>query len=310
MYKITILVAIASLMSLSACQGELDFKKTKGGMPYKIYEKNKKGKKLEYLNIVKAHVIRQVKDSVAYDSHESFPYYFSLDTVTKPYDQSEVLKTLKVGDSVIMVQLADTLMKRIPNFSTRFKKGDKFTVTYTILDVFTNEDSAIADFERERDLFIAREGKVIEDYLKKNNLTASKVGRGVYVNVTEEGTGPMIDSGNFVSLLYKGTSFSGKQFDTNINNPQNPDPLSFTVDVDQMMPGFHDGVKAFRKGGRGIVYIPSMLGYAGNSPTPDIKPFEHVFFEIEILDVKKERPSRGEMMMPPVQDTSHQGHGH
>ena len=46
-----------------------------------------------------------------------------------------------------------------------------------------------------------------------------------------------------------------------------------------------------RKGGKGKIYIPSLLGY-GAAPPPGgpIKPYDHLIFEVEITDVQAKAP--------------------
>jgi FKBP-type peptidyl-prolyl cis-trans isomerase len=103
--------------------------------------------------------------------------------------------------------------------------------------------------------------------------------------------------------MYKGQTFSGKVFDTNMDTSfKHTDPLAFTVGVGQMIRGFDEGVRFLGKGGKGRIYIPSTLAYGAQSPSPDIKPFENLMFDVEVLDIQDKAPAQPGM--PPMVDTT------
>jgi FKBP-type peptidyl-prolyl cis-trans isomerase len=58
-----------------------------------------------------------------------------------------------------------------------------------------------------------------------------------------------------------------------------------------MIKGFDEAMPYLRKGGKGKIYIPSLLGY-GAAPPPGgpIKPYDHLIFEVEITDVQAKAP--------------------
>lgn len=92
---------------------------------------------------------------------------------------------------------------------------------------------------------------------------------------------------------------SGKVFDSNTDSAFNHlGPLSFTVGIGQMIKGFDEGVRFMKKGGKAKIYIPSVLAYAGNPPSPEIKPYENLVFEVTVLDVQDSAPARVPGMSP------------
>src|SRR4030095_4419693 len=109
------------------------FKKTNGGMAYKVYPGN--GKNLKVGDIIKVQVIQKIKDSVAIDTHKKIPWYTRVDSVDTAYDIAEVWRHLKIGDSIVTVQMIDTFIKRAPDrVPPHFKNGDKITTSYKIID--------------------------------------------------------------------------------------------------------------------------------------------------------------------------------
>jgi len=293
-------LVVLILVLIVSCKNDLSFKKTRGGMPYKVFPGNN-GKNLKVGDIIKVQVIQKIKDSVAVDTHNKIPWYTRVDSVESAYDIAEIWRNLKTGDSIVTVQMIDTFIKRSPErVPHQFKNGDKISTSYKIIDAFPNMEAYQADFKNEQDKYLAGEIREIESYLAKKNIKAQKTGRGTFVEIKNPGTGAPIDSGKYVTLNYTGTSYSGKVFDSNIiDSFGHKQPLAFTVDVTPMgVSAFHEGIKLLKKGGSGTFYIPSMLAYGGNAPTPDIKPYEHLIFDIEVVDVKDKAPEVNNGMPP------------
>jgi len=99
------------------------------------------------------------------------------------------------------------------------------------------------------------------------------------------GDGPKVDSGKQVSVLYTGKFFpSGKVFESNATGPRT-EPIKFVVGAKGgMIQGWDDGLRLFKKGGKGTLYIPAFLGYDARQG-PGGKPFENLIFDVEIVDV-------------------------
>ncbi len=291
----SILSMTALAIMVSSCSNT-DFKKTKGGMPYKVFASSS-GTKIEPGNFVKANVIYKIKDSTAFNSYGSFPVYFQVNP-SQPYDISEVLPTLKKGDSVYAVQLIDTFMARTPSqpLPPQYKKGDKITTSMKILEVFKTPDAMQKDEESEKAGFLKGEDAEVKSYLSKHNIDAQKLPGGTYVQVTAPGQGPAVQDGKFISIMYKGSTFAGKVFDTNMDPSfGHTQPLSFVLGNGGMIKGFNDGLQVLKKGSKARIFIPSMLGYGAQPPSPAIKPFENLIFDVEVLDVQDKAPARKEM---------------
>jgi FKBP-type peptidyl-prolyl cis-trans isomerase FkpA len=226
------------------------------------------------------------------------PAYIPITSYTEPYDISELWTKLKLGDSIVTVQMMDTFIKRSPGgVPPNFKKGDRVVTTVKILQIFESDSLARIDEKKNTDEMIAKEVVFLEKYLAEKNISAQKTASGAWVQIINPGTGNPIDSGKFVSVNYTGTSFSGKKFDSNIDSAfGHVQPLQFIVGSGQMIKGFDEGVRFMKLGGTAKVYVPSMLGYGGNpDPRSGIKPFEHLIFDLTVTDVKDKAPNRAEM---------------
>lgn len=295
-----LLFALLSAAILAACS-KASYRKTKGGMPYQLF-KGKDTQQVRPGTFIKVSFTQEIKDSVYFSTPAGMPEYRQVDPLqVQPYDVSELWAGLHVGDSIVCTQLIDTFIRRDPTrIPPQFKKGDKIVSYYKILAVFPNDSLARLDYENTTKEFRAAETRTIEQFLADKKLSAEKTASGVMVEVFNPGTGNKADSGNYVSVKYTGTSWSGKKFDSNVDSSfGHTEPLNFVMGTGSMIPGFEDALKLLAPGGKAKAYIPSSLGYGGNPRSPNIKPYEILVFEMELLDVKDKMPTRQEMQQQP-----------
>lgn len=301
------IIFTAGAALLMASCNQVDFKKTKGGMPYKLFA-SKSGKKVENGKFVKAQVVQKIKDSVLLNTYTALPVYFQVNPTEAKYDISELFTSLKEGDSVYAVQAMDTFIKRSPMIvqQTPYRNGDKITTSIKILKVFDSANDYRQDEEKEKMAIVKKEEAAVKDYLAKNNINAQRTGSGTYVEVQNPGTGEPVVPGKQVSVKYKGQTFGGKVFDSNLDTSfGHTDPLGFTVGVGQMIKGFDEGVQLLKEGGKARIFIPSMLAYGAQPPSPSIKPFEHLIFDVEVVDVSN---APAQPAFPPQVDTNRAPH--
>ena len=154
------------------------------------------------------------------------------------------------------------------------------------MNVFNNVSLVDADYKKEQDIEKNKEIADIAAYLAKNKITAVKSPEGVFVVVKEAGDASnKIDSGKIASVFYKGYTFKGVVFDSNLTPKDSVlKPYDVKVGTGSVIPGWDIGLKYFAKGGKGSLYIPSMLAY-GPQANGNIKAYENLAFDIEIKDV-------------------------
>ncbi len=249
-------LALSALAILSACNST-DYKKTASGIMYKIISTGKQGEQVKNGEILKIHYSQKLNDSLMFSSFNSIPTYAKVDSVGPIYSPAEVLPFLHAGDSVIIVQLADTIMKKMPPGSpSQLKKGDKIVLTLKVQEIIKSDELAQADQAKELASQTTRESASIQNYLSTNKVNTQKTPGGVFVDVKSVGDGPAVDSGKYVSVMYTGKLFpSGKVFETNAGK----EPIRFTVNAGQVIPGWDEGLKLLKKGGKATYNIPSTL---------------------------------------------------
>ena len=135
------------------------------------------------------------------------------------------------------------------------------------------------DIEMEKSGEAAKGIQQMEDYLKKNNIDAQKTGKGTFVQILQQGTGPQADSGKYVTVKY-----AGRFLETDSLFQES----SFTFQLGQgrVINGWDEGMRLFKEGGKGTLYIPGFRAYGKNPPQGSpFKPFEALKFDIELLKV-------------------------
>ncbi|MFY9826560.1 MAG: FKBP-type peptidyl-prolyl cis-trans isomerase [Thermoanaerobaculia bacterium] len=121
-----------------------------------------------------------------------------------------------------------------------------------------------------------------EAYLAKNKerpgvkTTAS----GLQYEVLTEGTGPMPKPTDSVTVNYKGTLMDGSVFDSSYDRKE---PVTFVLN--QVIPGWTEGVQLMKVGSKYKFYIPSALGYGERGAGNTIGPNSPLIFEVELLSI-------------------------
>lgn len=120
--------------------------------------------------------------------------------------------------------------------------------------------------------------QAIEAYLAANSLTATRTGSGLHYIITDPGSGTSFPAANSrVTVGYRGYYLNGVVFD------QSPPGQPATFFLNQVIAGWQEGIRLFRKGGKGILLIPSSLAY-GPFPPAGIPPNAVMAFDVELVD--------------------------
>lgn len=101
---------------------------------------------------------------------------------------------------------------------------------------------------------------------------------GLVFIVLTEGEGPMPVDGQHVKLKYRGTFSDGTVFDATGS------PIEFGVN--EVTPGFSEGLKMMRPGGKYRIVMPASLGYGAEGIPGAIPGNAALDFTVELIEVK------------------------
>lgn len=131
--------------------------------------------------------------------------------------------------------------------------------------------AAAQDNQKEGDAFLA-ENK------KKDGVVTLK--SGLQYKILKAGKGQKPKETDTVEVNYKGTLISGKVFDSS----QSGQPASFKVN--QVIPGWQEGLKLMPVGSKWQIIIPPGLAYGQQGAGKDIGPNTTLIFEVELVGIK------------------------
>lgn len=103
---------------------------------------------------------------------------------------------------------------------------------------------------------------------------------GLQYQVLEMGDGARPAATDKVTVHYRGTLLNGEEFDSSYSRGE---PISFALD--QVIPGWTEGVQLMPVGSKFMFYIPPNLAYgpAGGGP---IGPNATLIFQVELLGIE------------------------
>jgi FKBP-type peptidyl-prolyl cis-trans isomerase len=121
-----------------------------------------------------------------------------------------------------------------------------------------------------------------EAFLAKNKERAGvkTTASGLQYEVMKEGTGPQPKATDTVTVHYQGTLMDGTEFDSSYKRGE---PATFVLN--QVIPGWTEGVQLMKVGSKYKFYIPAALGYGDRGAGGVIGPNAPLIFEVELISV-------------------------
>src|SRR5690606_36602542 len=97
--------------------------------------------------------------------------------------------------------------------------------------------------------------KMIQEYLKKNNIKAQKTASGLYYKIDAPGEGEVIKPGQTAQVLYIGKLLNGNVFDANMGpEAKRSEPLAVEVGKGRVIKGWDEGLLLLKKGSKATFY--------------------------------------------------------
>ncbi len=117
---------------------------------------------------------------------------------------------------------------------------------------------------------------LIREYIEDNMLDAQSTGSGLYYIIEEPGGDAKPTLQDQIAIIYTGRLLNGFEFDSS-NGQAVQFPLANLIE------GWQEGIPLFGKGGKGVLIVPSHLGY-GSRPVGTIPANSVLEFDIELVD--------------------------
>lgn len=104
------------------------------------------------------------------------------------------------------------------------------------------------------------------------------------VSDIKAGEGATATPADQVTVQYTGVgASSGKEFDSSWSNGGQP----ITFGLNQVIPGWTQGMDGMKEGGRRLLVIPASLAYGNQPPSPAIQSGETLVFVVDLIKVTK-----------------------
>jgi FKBP-type peptidyl-prolyl cis-trans isomerase FklB len=122
-----------------------------------------------------------------------------------------------------------------------------------------------------------------EDFLAKNKSESGVVttASGLQYRTNVEGSGVNPDENDEVTVHYEGKLTDGTIFDSSIKRGE---PATFGLN--QVIPGWTEGLQLMKEGGKTTFFIPQQLAY-GQQDMGTIPAYSTLIFEVELIKVNK-----------------------
>ncbi|MEE4295325.1 MAG: FKBP-type peptidyl-prolyl cis-trans isomerase [Wenzhouxiangella sp.] len=115
----------------------------------------------------------------------------------------------------------------------------------------------------------------------RQNPDVQETASGLQYRVIEEGTGASPVATDRVTVHYVGTLIDGTEFDS---SRARGEPATFALN--QVIPGWTEGVQLMREGATYEFFIPSDLAYGEQGRPGPIGPNSTLIFEVELIEVQ------------------------
>lgn len=119
---------------------------------------------------------------------------------------------------------------------------------------------------------------IIVKYNADNDLKTIKTNSGLHYIINEEGTGVKPNINSNVTVAYKGYLTDGNVFDKSSSE-------GATFALNGLIKGWQEGLQLFKEGSKGVLMLPSALGY-GTQGSGKIPENAVIIFDIHLIEIE------------------------
>jgi FKBP-type peptidyl-prolyl cis-trans isomerase FkpA len=310
MKKVTLLATAAIALVFGACTDSQfeGYTKAENGLHYKFFNHDEAGAKVqEGDGVIISYVIANQKNdsvivdskSVSQDGSGYVPFTMRKSSFKGSFEDGMMMMTK--GDSAAFIVSADSFFLKTNQqnqLPKGFNPGDHLKGTFKIKEIRTakemaeNQKKQRAEQEALAKEMEAKEKPMMEKYLAENKITVKPTASGLYYVETKKGSGQNPHPTDIVKVHYTGKFLDGKVFDSSVERGE---PIEFPLN--QVIPGWTEGLQMMKKGGKANLVIPSSIAY-GPQGRQGIPPYSPLAFEVELIDFKPAPPPSAQPAPP------------
>lgn len=308
MKKVTLLATAAIAVVFGACNRSKfeGFTQAENGLYYHFFNHSESAPKVQEGDGIRIRyiIMSQKNDSVIVDSKNasrdgSGYTNFAMQKTSFPGSFEDGMMMMAKGDSAEFIIPADSFFLKSMHqneLPKGIKSGDYLKGVFSIKDITSKKDleemrkKQMAERDALMKEMMAKEQPVLEKYLADNNIKAKPTASGLYYVETKKGSGSNPKPTDIVKVHYTGKLLDGTVFDSSV---QRGEPAEFPLN--QVIPGWTEGLQLMKKGGKAILILPSNLAYGPQGAGEKIPPYSPLAFEVELIDIK---PAPAQAAMP------------
>lgn len=298
MNKTAIAISSVLMLGLMSCN-KSDFEgytKAENGLHYQFFSHDEKGVSPQEGDGVAFKYIFKLKsnDSVLVNSANVSQDGSGITRFVMPKSSfvgsiEDALMMMCANDSASFVVSADSFflktnkMQALPPF---VKPNDFIQVNIKLVEVKTKKELEENQKQQQAEMAKMAEGEKpsMDKYLVDNKITAKPTESGLIFIETQKGKGAHPKATDEVTVHYTGTLLDGTKFDSSLDRGE---PTKFPLN--QVIPGWTEGIQLMTKGSKARLIIPSALAY-GPSGSGPIPPYSTLIFDVELIDFKAGEP--------------------
>jgi len=239
-------------------------------------------------------------DTVIQTTTDQMPLYkLLIPGLIYPYHWTEALGNTRAGDSLVVEQTVDSLLKKglLARIPAGWTSSDRVVTTAKVIRVFPfdplHTDSLVrADKEAEAKGLLEQarvEGSErIRKYLTGRGLAATLARSGAYVQIVEPGRGPLPHAGSTISLQYQCATLKGHVLDANTDSSfHHPPVLSVPIGQGLPSPVIGETLRTLPIGTHARIYLPRGLGVSPAAVAQQGElPDDDIVWDIQMLTTK------------------------
>ena len=252
------------------------------------------GRKVKLDDIITFHIVQKTgKDSVLFSSYTAGnPVQVK---VQENGDLMDVFPLLAEKDSALVKINTDSIFKNNEAQRPAFLPKGSFISCLIKIEKVQSLDEAIAERKAMMDGLAAKETADMNKYIADKGLALTTTLSGLKYRITSPSIKRKPVAGDSVQVNYTGRTVEGKVFDSSIEADAKAgglvqpgrtyEPIAFKVGQGMVIPGWDEGLLLLGEGAKATFVIPSKLGYADRGAGEDIKPFNTLIFDVQLMKV-------------------------